>query len=105
MYIVLCVEELIVNVAGILESQHKDPEKFYADVKIHLLEDGSVKLRIRDNLTEWTPKALDLGDKAILENLDRSSGVNEMGFGIIFKIAKDFSYKRTIGLNNFSVVL
>ena len=104
-YIGLCIEELIVKAVGIMESRHQNSSGLFADVKIIPRENGEVRLRIRDNMTEWTPKALDFSAPEAVEQIEDPEGVNTLGFGIIQKIAKDFSYKRTIGLNNFSVTL
>ena len=64
-----------------------------------------MRLRIRDNLTEWLPSDVDISDMNLLEEEDKAGGQNELGIGIVKKIAKEYSYKRTIGFNNFSVIL
>lgn len=104
-YINLSIEELIVNVIGLAdegERGKKDGRNFYADIRIRPMDSGMVYLRIRDNLTEWRP-AEEKG--ASLLELDESVKVNELGIGIIKRIAVSYSYRRTIGFNNFSVIL
>ena len=104
-YINLSIEELILNVMGLAEEDRKkkkNPREYYADIRISPRTDGTIYLRIRDNLTEWTPLALDTSDMEQVVEMDENSGINELGIGIIKKIAKDYSYKRTIGFNNFS---
>ncbi len=109
-YINLAIEELIVNVVGLAEADSRQLKKkrhsgiYYADVRISPMEDGSVRLRIRDNLTEWTPAALKEDGSSLVE-LDEGASVNELGIGLIKKIASSYSYRRTIGFNNFSVIL
>lgn len=107
-YMTLSVEELIVNVVRLAEAdkaRKKRWKDYYADVRIIPGEDGTVSLRIRDNLTEWTPAALEEKTKDSLVELDEAGDVNELGIGIVKKIAKTYNYKRTIGFNNFSVTL
>lgn len=107
-YIVLSLEELVINVIGLANTDkagRKKRKEYYADIRISPGEDGSVSLRIRDNLTEWTPAALDMKSTDSLVELDEAGDVNELGIGIVKKIAKTYSYKRTIGFNNFSVTL
>lgn len=107
-YIILSLEELVVNVVRLAEADkagRKKRKEYYADVRISPGEDGLVRLRIRDNLTEWTPAALDMKSTDSLVELDEAGDVNELGIGIVRKIAKAYSYKRTIGFNNFSVTL
>lgn len=107
-YISLAIEELVVNVIGLAEADKKKggrAREYYADIKIVPLEDGKVCLRIRDNLTQWTPAALSAGDASELARCDEGSAVNELGIGMVKKIAEQYSYRRTIGFNNFSAVL
>lgn len=107
-YINLSIEELIVNVAGLAEEDNqkkKRKKEYYADIRIAVSKDGTVRLRIRDNLTEWVPTAFDIHEVSLLEHMPESGGMNEFGIGIIKKIAREYSYKRTIGFNNFSVIL
>ena len=81
------------------------------DVRITPMEDGSTQLRIRDNLIQFNPA--DVGESDALggaeEVLNREAvgngGVNELGISIVKKIAKEYSYRRTIGYNNFLVTI
>ena len=104
-YIRLCIEELIVNVLGLSQEQSRKKRDSYVDVKLYKQESGRVYLRLRDNLTQWTPRGLDTTSESFLKALEQDSGVNEAGFSIIWKISQEHSYKRTIGYNNFSVIL
>ena len=107
-YINLSIEELIINVAGLAEADNtrkKRRKEYYADIRITPGPDGVIGLRIRDNLTEWIPGALDMEDTDSLVDLDEAGDVNELGIGLIKRIARSYNYKRTIGFNNFSVTL
>lgn len=107
-YISLAIEELVVNVIGLAEADKQKRgrvKEYYADIKIVPLEGGKVCLRIRDNLTQWTPASLPTGDAGELARCDETSAVNELGIGMVKRIAEQYNYKRTIGFNNFSVVL
>lgn len=99
-YIALCVEELVVNVL----QRASDKKDVYIDLLLQQLDDEQYALRIRDNLTEFdvtkTP------DVTPLEMLDVEEGMeNLLGLAMVKKMAKEYDYKRTIGMNNFRVVL
>lgn len=107
-YITLSIEELVLNVVGLAGEDKRRKRKkaaYYADIHIYPLEGKQVRLRIRDNLTEWTPSSLDIDEMNLLEEAESFGGQNELGLGIVKKIAREYSYKRTIGFNNFSVIL
>lgn len=107
-YMTLSVEELVINVVRLAKAdkaRQKRWKEYYADIRVVPGEDETVSLRIRDNLTEWTPAALETNTQDSLVELDEAGDVNELGIGIIKKIAKSYNYKRTIGFNNFSVTL
>lgn len=107
-YITLAIEELVVNVIGLAGTDQKKwgrEKEYYADIKIVPLSGGRARLRIRDNLTEWNPAELCAEGADELARLDENSAVNELGIGMVKKIAEEYSYRRTIGFNNFSVVL
>ena len=40
-----------------------------------------------------------------MDDASEKNPVNELGIGIVKKIAAEYSYRRTIGYNNFMVVL
>ena len=108
-YINLAIEELVVNVISMAQECMKS--SYYVDVRITPMEDGSTQLRIRDNLIQFNPA--DVGESDALggaeEVLNREAvgngGVNELGISIVKKIAKEYSYRRTIGYNNFLVTI
>ena len=107
-YISLFIEELIINVVGLAEESRghgRTAKTYYADIRIAPQADGSIWLRIRDNLTEWMPASMDIQDPSQLVQLDEDGSVNELGIGIIKRLSKSYSYKRTIGFNNFSAIL
>ena len=66
---------------------------YYADIRIAPQADGSIWLRIRDNLTEWMPASMDIQDPSQLVQLDEDGSVNELGIGIIKRLSKSYSYK------------
>lgn len=107
-YISLSIEELILNVVGLAGEDGKGKRRkngYYADIHIYPMEGKQIRLRIRDNLTEWTPSSVDISEINLLEETKAAGGQNELGLGIVKKIAREYSYKRTIGFNNFSVIL
>lgn len=107
-YISLAIEELVVNVIGLAQKDMenaKSSKEYYVDIRISPRENGEVGLRIRDNLTEFNPGDLSTDDMKELALKNDSGAVNELGIGMVKKIAKDYNYKRTIGFNNFSVIL
>ncbi len=100
-YISLCIEELVVNIIQLGFRKERDN---YIDIKLTVQQDGTVTLRIRDDATEFDPTQSNLS----LDEL--SSGTyqkdhNELGLFLVKKVAKSYSYKRTVGFNNFLVVL
>ena len=107
-YIDLIIEELAANVLALAG---KDGDRHYIDVRISPAEDGHVTVRIRDNLTQFDPTDSGVGDlrsirQEYLENgRIQDGGINELGIGIIKKIATEYSYRRTVGYNNFQVTI
>ena len=105
-YITLVIEELVANVVDMAG----DTNGFdYADILI-AREGGKLRLRVRDNLTQFDPTASDIGDmeaarNGLMDDEGADSKINDLGIGIVKKIASDYSYRRTIGYNNFMVVL
>lgn len=107
-YINLAIEELVVNVINMAADHaksHKNSKEYYVDIRISPTPDGEVGLRIRDNLTEFNPGDLSTDDMKELALKNENNVINELGIGMVKKIAKAYSYKRTIGFNNFSVIL
>ena len=114
-YIHLTIEELVVNV--ISRAKVDGRSLSYVDVRITPDvegEDNCVLLRVRDNLTQFDPSASEVGDIDVLldnmmsgeEGTDELEGnVNELGIGMVKKIAKEYHYRRTIGYNNFMVLI
>lgn len=104
-YISLVIEELVVNVVNMAGEERGFD---YADILI-AREGGKSRLRIRDNLTQFDPTS-EVGDMEDVRSglMDGDAGdntINALGIGIVKKIASDYSYRRTIGYNNFMVVL
>jgi hypothetical protein len=71
-------------------------------------------LRVRDNLTQFDPSASEVGNiNALVDGVmsddsdtnDTEGNINELGLGIVKKIAKEYHYRRTIGYNNFMVII
>ncbi len=106
-YISLAIEELVANVVGLAQTdaRRKKKKEYYVDIRISPRENGEVELRIRDNLTEFNPGEVATDDMSSLLQGGGESAVNTLGIGMVKKIASEYSYKRTIGFNNFSVIL
>ncbi|MDO4265427.1 MAG: MATE family efflux transporter [Eubacteriales bacterium] len=108
-YMSLCVEELLLNVLGVSRAQsgkrNGRERKEYADIRILKKPDGTVLLRIRDTLTEWSGEWKRRQKLSEIPSAGEETGVNELGLGIVQAVAENYSLKRTIGFNNFSVTL
>lgn len=98
-YISICMEEMVVNTMQLAKNENK---KYIVDVKIAELSGGCIVIRIRDDCIEFDPTAM-TADSA-LEAAEESS-FNLLGIGIVKNVAKEYDYKRTIGFNNFRIVL
>lgn len=101
-YIHLCLEELVVNVIQLGFRKERDN---YIDIRLSVLPDQQVVLRIRDDAVEFDPtqtQAISLGD---LLDGSHEEAHNELGLFLVKKVASSYSYKRTVGFNNFMVVL
>lgn len=98
-YISICMEEMVVNTMQLAKNKGKE---YNVDVKITRLTGGDIVIRIRDDCIEFDPTAK-TADSA-LEAAEEES-FNLLGIGIVKKVAKEYDYKRTIGFNNFRIVL
>ncbi len=101
-YIHLCLEELVVNVIQLGFRKERDN---YIDIRLSVLPDQQVVLRIRDDAVEFDPtrtQAVSLGD---LLDGSHEEAHNELGLFLVKKVASSYSDKRTVGFNNFMVVL
>lgn len=98
-YISICMEEMVVNT---MQLAKKRGRKYNVDVKITRLTGGDIVIRIRDDCIEFDPTAK-TADSA-LEAAEEES-FNLLGIGIVKNVAKEYDYKRTIGFNNFRIVL
>lgn len=105
----LIIEELVVNV--IMMADDRKNRRSYVDVRVFQDEEGSLTVRVRDNLTQFDPAESGVGDLGTLLEDYQNQGqlhegaVNEIGIGMIKRIASDYSYHRTIGYNNFLVTI
>lgn len=109
-YILLIIEELVVNVIHLAEERKAFSRRkaYYVDLRITPKDDQRILLRIRDNLTEFNPQDYASEDLVSLvqdSEESRTGGINALGLGLVIKISPECSYKRTIGFNNFSVIL
>lgn len=98
----LCMEELVVNV--IQMGFHKERDN-YIDIRVSVLPDQRVILRIRDDAVEFDPAQ---SKEASLDDLmdgSHQEDHNELGLLMVKKMAQSYSYKRTVGFNDFMVVL
>lgn len=98
-YISICMEEMVVNTMQLAKIKGKE---YNVDVKITRLTGGDIVIRIRDDCIEFDPTAK-TADSA-LEAAEEES-FNLLGIGIVKNVAKEYDYKRTIGFNNFRIVL
>ena len=101
-YISLCMEELVVNVIQMGFRKERDN---YIDIRVSVLPDQQVALRIRDDAVEFDPtqsREVSLGE---LMDGSHQEDHNELGLLLVKKMAKSYSYKRTVGFNDFMVVL
>lgn len=98
-YISICMEEMVVNT---MQMAKNDSKKYNVDVKIKRLADGEIVIRIRDDCIEFDPTAK-TADSAL--EAAEEEAFNLLGIGIVKKVAKEYDYKRTIGFNNFRIVL
>lgn len=98
-YISICMEEMVVNTMQLAKNKGKE---YNVDVKITRLAGGDIVIRIRDDCIEFDP-TVKTADSA-LEAAEEES-FNLLGIGIVKNVAKEYDYKRTIGFNNFRIVL
>ena len=106
-YISLVIEELVVNVIGLAQSHGvlSGRKSYYVDLRITPKDQQEISLRIRDNLTEFNPQEHASWDIRSLDPEQAGSPVNALGIGLVMKVSRNCSYKRTIGFNNFSITL
>lgn len=98
----LCMEELVVNIIQMGFQKERDN---YIDIRVSVLPDQRVALRIRDDAVEFDPTQ---SREASLDDLAEGSHQedhNELGLLMVKKVAQSYSYKRTVGFNDFMVVL
>lgn len=98
-YISICMEEMVVNTMQLAKNKGKE---YNVDVKISRLASGDIVIRIRDDCIEFDPTAKTAD--SVLEAAEEES-FNLLGIGIVKNVAKEYDYKRTIGFNNFKIVL
>ena len=101
-YISLCMEELVVNV--IQMGFHKERDN-YIDIRVSVLPDQQVALRIRDDAVAFDPTQSHEASLGELMEGSHQEDHNELGLLLVKKVAKSYSYKRTVGFNDFMVVL
>ncbi len=101
-YISLCIEEMVVNIIQLGFQKEQDN---YIDIKLTVQKDGDITLRIRDDATEFDPTQTEDLTIEQLSDEAHKEGHNELGIFLVKKVAKSYSYKRTVGFNNFLVVL
>lgn len=97
-YISICMEEMVVNTMQLAKS---DDKKYNVDVTIKRLN-GDIVMRIRDDCIEFDPTAKTADS---VEDAAEEGSFNLLGIEIVKSVAKEYDYKRTIGFNNFRIVL
>ncbi len=98
----LCMEELVVNIIQMGFRKERDN---YIDIKVSVLPDQRVVLRIRDDAVEFDPTNSQEASLNDLMDDSHHEDHNELGLLMVKKMAKSYSYKRMVGFNNFMVVL
>ena len=101
-YISLCIEELVVNIIQIGFRKERDN---YIDIRVLVLPDRQEVLRIRDDAVEFDPTKSREGSVEELIEGSRQEKHNELGLLLVKKVASSYSYKRTVGFNDFMVLL
>lgn len=101
-YISLCMEELVVN---IIRMGFRKEQDNYIDIRVTVLPGQEVVLRIRDDAVAFDPtRAREASLDELMDGSHREDH-NELGLMLVKKVARSYSYKRTIGFNDFRVVL
>lgn len=98
----LCMEELVVNVIQMGFRRERDN---YIDIRVSVLPDQQVALRIRDDAVEFDPTQSQEASLGELLDGSHQEDHNELGLLLVKKVASSYSYKRTVGFNDFMVVL
>lgn len=101
-YVSLCIEELVVNIIKLGFGKSREN---YIDIRLAVEKDGTVSLRIRDDATEFDPTKMIDPDIRTLSNEEQAGNINELGLFMVKKVATSYFYKRTVGFNDFMVVL
>ncbi len=101
-YISLCMEEIVVNVIQMGFSKDRDN---YIDIRVSVLPEQQVALRIRDDAVEFDPTRSREAPLGELLGDSHQEDYNELGLYLVKKVASSYSYKRTVGFNDFMVVL
>ena len=98
----LCMEELVVNIIQMGFRKERDN---YIDIKVSVLPDERIVLRIRDDAVEFDPTRSHEASLNDLMDDSHQEDHNELGLLMVKKMAQSYSYKRMVGFNNFMVVL
>lgn len=101
-YISLCMEELVVNVIQLGFQKEQDN---YIDIRVSVLPGQQVALRIRDDAVKFDPTQSQEASLNDLMDGSHQEDHNELGLLLVKKVASSYSYKRTVGFNDFIVVL
>ena len=101
-YISLCMEEIVVNVIQMGFRKERDN---YIDIRVTVLPNQQVALRIRDDAVEFDPTQSQEASLGELLDGSHQEDHNELGLLLVKKVANSYSYKRTVGFNDFMVVL
>ena len=83
---------------------HKERDN-YIDIRVSVLPDQQVALRIRDDAVAFDPTQSHEASLGELMEGSHQEDHNELGLLLVKKVAKSYSYKRTVGFNDFMVVL
>lgn len=98
----LCMEELVVNV---IQMGFRKEGDNYIDIRVSVLPDQRVILRIRDDAVEFDPTQSREASLNDLMDGSNQEDHNELGLLMVKKMAQSYSYKRMVGFNDFMVVL
>jgi Na+-driven multidrug efflux pump/anti-sigma regulatory factor (Ser/Thr protein kinase) len=97
MYIRLAIEEMLMMIN---EYSLKKNRPQYTDIRIMIIHNSIIVMRIRNSGKYFNPVEFYHENKNTEEGLDKT-----MGIGMILKMAKQVEYRETFGMNNLIVTI
>lgn len=99
MLIAMATEEICV---ATLDNGFRGKGDGFIQITLVLLEDGDLRLHIRDNASTFNPLSLEMNEKKNIMDVDDFSA---LGMSVIKKKAKDFSYRHYQGFNTVIILI